>query len=125
MIGIGATAVQLIPELAKVAAEMTLYQRTPIWVSPKPDLAVPSALRRAFAAVPLTQRITRWAGSAILELMMVTGVLHYKQLPAANRLGERWCREHLRRQIRDPELRRKLTPQYSFGCKRPTFSNDY
>ncbi|MFD8495256.1 flavin-containing monooxygenase [Amycolatopsis sp. NPDC059657] len=125
VIGTGATAVQLIPELAKVAAEMTVYQRTPIWVSPKPDLAVPSALRRAFAAVPLTQRIARWAGSAILELMMVTGVLHYKQLPAANRLGERWCRAHLRRQIRDPELRRKLTPRYSFGCKRPTFSNDY
>ena len=32
---------------------------------------------------------------------------------------------HLHRQVKDPELRRKLTPDYDFGCKRPTFSNDY
>ncbi|SMD25775.1 flavin-containing monooxygenase [Kibdelosporangium aridum] len=125
VIGTGATAVQLIPEVAKVAAELTVYQRTPIWVSPKLDFPVPPAVRRAFAALPLTQRIARFAGTAVLELLMVSGVLHYKQLRAANRIGELWCRAHLRRQVRDPELRRKLTPGYSFGCKRPTFSNDY
>jgi cation diffusion facilitator CzcD-associated flavoprotein CzcO len=125
VIGTGATAVQLIPEVAKLVAELTVYQRTPIWVSPKLDFAVPKALQRTFAAVPLTQRIARLTGAAVLELLMVTGVLHYKQLPMANRLGERWCRAHLYRQVRDPELRRKLTPTYSFGCKRPTFSNDY
>ncbi|MCE7010242.1 NAD(P)/FAD-dependent oxidoreductase [Kibdelosporangium philippinense] len=125
VIGTGATAVQLIPELSKVAAELTVYQRTPIWVSPKLDFPVPPALRRAFATVPLTQRLARFTGSAILELLMVSGVLHYKQLRAANRVGELWCRAHLRRQVRDPELRRKLTPDYSFGCKRPTFSNTY
>src|SRR6185436_4398925 len=38
---------------------------------------------------------------------------------------EEICLRHMKRQIKDPELRRKLTPAYSFGCKRPTFSNDY
>lgn len=56
---------------------------------------------------------------------MVAGVLHYRNFQVANRIGEAACRAHLRRQIRDRELRRKLTPNYSFGCKRPTFSNDY
>jgi len=102
-----------------------VYQRTPIWVSPKLDFPVPKAVRRAFAAVPFTQRVARLTGTALLELMMVSGVLHYKQLPAANRLGKLWCQAHLRRQVRDPGLRAELTPRYSFGCKRPTFSNEY
>jgi cation diffusion facilitator CzcD-associated flavoprotein CzcO len=125
VIGTGATAVQLIPTIADQLAELTVYQRTAIWVSAKTDFAVPKALRTAFAKVPLTQRAVRFGGTSILEVMMVAGVLHYKEFPLANRLGERACRAHLKRQIRDPELRRKLTPDYSFGCKRPTFSNDY
>jgi cation diffusion facilitator CzcD-associated flavoprotein CzcO len=125
IIGTGATAVQLIPQVAKVVSELTVYQRTPIWVSPKPDYGIPAALREAFAALPFAQRSVRLAGAAILELMMISGVVHYKEFRIANRLAERWCRAHLFRQVRDPGLRRKLTPSYSFGCKRPTFSNDY
>jgi cation diffusion facilitator CzcD-associated flavoprotein CzcO len=125
IIGTGATAVQLIPEVAKVVSELTVYQRTPIWVSPKPDYGIPAALRETFAALPFAQRSVRLAGAAILELMMISGVVHYKEFRVANRLAERWCRAHLFRQVRDPGLRRKLTPGYSFGCKRPTFSNDY
>ncbi len=125
IIGTGATAVQLIPELAKVAADLTVYQRTPIWVTAKPDLAVPRVVRAAFAKVPLTQRAVRLGGTAILEAMMVSAVLHYDQVPIVNAVAERACRAHLRRQVKDPELRRRLTPDYTFGCKRPTFSNTY
>jgi len=125
IIGTGATAVQLVPELARTAAALTVYQRTPIWVSPKPDYRIPGPVRRLFARSPLVQRAVRLLGSSVLELMMISGVVHYKQLRAANRLAERWCRAHLHRQVRDPALRRALTPDYSFGCKRPTFSNDY
>jgi len=125
VIGTGATAVQLIPELAKVAGDLTVYQRTPIWVSPKPDYGIPRAVQRAFAAAPVTQRAVRTVGSGILEAMMVSAVVHYRQFSVANRIAEQACRAHLFRQVRDPELRRKLTPDYSFGCKRPTFSNEY
>ncbi|MGW6445478.1 flavin-containing monooxygenase [Lentzea sp. NPDC055074] len=125
IIGTGATAVQLIPELARDAAALTVFQRTPIWVSPKPDHPVPPVMRSVFARLPFVQRIVRWVGSSVLELMMISGVVRYKQLRVVNRLAERWCRLHLRRQVRDPGLRRALTPDYSFGCKRPTFSNDY
>ncbi|GAA1522279.1 flavin-containing monooxygenase [Nocardioides humi] len=125
IIGTGATAVQLIPELAKVAGHLTVYQRTPIYVSPKLDGPVPGIVRAAFAKVPLTQRATRLVGTSILELLMVAGVLHFRDLPWANATGKRVCEAHLRRQVRDPELRARLTPDYDFGCKRPTFSNTY
>jgi len=125
VIGTGATGVQLIPTIADRLAELTVYQRTAIWVSAKPDYPVPAPVRTLFSKVPLTQRAVRLAGSSILEVLMVAGVLHYKEVPLANRFGEAVCRAHLRRQVKDPELRRKLTPDYSFGCKRPTFSNDY
>ena len=125
VIGTGATAVQLIPTIVDDVSELTVYQRTPIWVAPKVDFEVPGPVRKAFARVPLTQRMVRAGGSAALELLMVSGVLHYRRLSAANRGAEALCKRHLARQVADPELRRKLTPTYSFGCKRPTFSNDY
>ena len=56
---------------------------------------------------------------------MVTAVLHYRQGKVFNRLAARLARRHLHRQVADPGLREALTPDYSFGCKRPTFSNSY
>ena len=125
VIGTGATAVQLIPEIAKVAAELTVFQRTPIWVTPKTDFRIPRWLQRLFAVQPWTQRVARRANTAWLEGMMVSAVLHYRQARFLNRRRAGLSQRHLRKQVADPELRRKLTPDYSFGCKRPTFSNDY
>src|SRR3954452_14203710 len=125
VIGTGATAVQLIPEMARKAAALTVYQRTPIWVTPKTDFAIPSVVQRLFAAQPWTQRLARRANSAWLESIMVTGVLHYRQARLFNQAAAAVAKAHMRRQVRDPELRAKLTPDYSFGCKRPTFSNEY
>ena len=125
VIGTGATAVQLIPELARRVAELTVYQRTAIWVVPKLDGPIPGAVQALFARVPLTQRAARLANTALLEAMMVTGVLHFRQARAFNAGAARLAKQHLRRQISDPQLRRRLTPDYDFGCKRPTFSNDY
>jgi cation diffusion facilitator CzcD-associated flavoprotein CzcO len=125
VIGTGATAVQLIPEIADVASELTVFQRTPIWVTPKTDFRIPGAVQRLFALAPWTQRIARKANSTWLEAMMVTAVLHYRQARVFNRAAARLSQRHLRKQVADTELRRKLTPDYSFGCKRPTFSNDY
>jgi cation diffusion facilitator CzcD-associated flavoprotein CzcO len=125
VIGTGATAVQLIPQIARRASALSVYQRTPIWVTPKNDFPIPSALQALFAAQPWTQRVARAANGAWLEGMMVTAVLHYKQAKLLNSGAAALAKAHLRRQVSDPETRRKLTPDYSFGCKRPTFSNDY
>jgi len=125
IIGTGATAVQLIPELAKRAGHLTVFQRTPIWVTPKLDREMPGWVQKAFAKVPATQRTARTVNTAVLEAIMVAGVLRYRQAKVFNRMAERVAKRHLRRSVPDPELRAKLTPDYSFGCKRPTFSNSY
>jgi cation diffusion facilitator CzcD-associated flavoprotein CzcO len=125
VIGTGATAVQLIPEIARVASQLTVFQRTPIWVTPKTDFSIPRWLQRLFAVQPWTQRVARRANAAWLEAMMVSAVLHYRQARIFNQAAAALSRRHLHKQVSDPGLRRQLTPDYSFGCKRPTFSNDY
>jgi cation diffusion facilitator CzcD-associated flavoprotein CzcO len=125
VIGTGATAVQLIPEIAPKLAELTVFQRTAIWVTPKSDGPVPRRLQKLYARVPFTQRVARGIGSGILEVLMVAAVLKYRRFKRFNQTAERVAKRHMARQVRDPETRRKLTPDYSFGCKRPTFSNDY
>ena len=125
VIGTGATAVQLIPKLAERVADMTVYQRTPIYVVPKFDFPIAGPLRRLFGRVPLVHRAFRWVTDNILELMMVSAVLHYRQFKLLNSGAAVLAKAHLFRSIRDRDLRRKLTPDYDFGCKRPTFSNTY
>ena len=125
VIGTGATAVQLLPEIAPHLAQLDVYQRTPIWVTPKLDSPIPRGLRRLFARLPPTQRLARAVSDRVLETIMVNGVVDARYMRVLNRTVENICRAHLRRQVRDPRTRRKLTPQYTFGCKRPTFSNRY
>ncbi len=125
VIGTGATAVQLVPELARTVAELTVYQRTAIWVAPKIDGPVPALVQNLFARLPVTQRIARLANTSLLELMMVSAVLHFRQAGRVNQAAAAASLRHLHRQVKDPDLRRKLTPDYDFGCKRPTFSNSY
>ncbi|HUS25373.1 MAG TPA: NAD(P)/FAD-dependent oxidoreductase [Candidatus Binatia bacterium] len=125
MIGTGASAVQVLPKIADKVAHLDVYQRTPIWVLPRTNPRIPAWLQKVFARVPLVQRCFRWLSDTVLELVMVTGVLHNRQMPFLTRMVERGARRFLASQVKDPELRRKLTPDYSFGCKRPTFSNRY
>ena len=126
IIGTGATAVQLIPELAKQAADLTVYQRTPIWVVPKIDFQFNERAKRLFARVPLTQRAIRLVTDAIYEFIIYVG-LHHRYLPfrRLNIGASDLAKMHRFASIRDKELREKLTPDYDFGCKRPTFSNSY
>ncbi len=125
VIGTGATAVQLIPEIANQLEHLYVYQRTPIWVLPKFDPKIPKPLQKLFARLPISQKVTRWVASKILEIIMVTGVLNYSKFKILNKTVEKFAIFFLMLQVKDPELRRKLTPDYSFGCKRPTFSNNY
>ena len=125
IIGTGATAVQLVPEVARKANALTVFQRTPIWVVPKVDMPIPPAVQKLFASVPIAQKAARLANTTALEALMVIGVLHFRQAKLLNRGAGALAKAHLRAQVHDPETRRKLTPHYDFGCKRPTFSNTY
>ncbi|BBZ01021.1 pyridine nucleotide-disulfide oxidoreductase [Mycolicibacterium chitae] len=125
VIGTGATAVQLIPELARRAADLTVYQRTPIWVVPKIDVRFGALARRLFARVPATQRAVRAVTDGLYEFLVYVGVLRYDSVGRLNGAARLLAGAHRFASIRDRNLRRKLTPDYEFGCKRPTFSNSY
>ncbi|MEE6169492.1 MULTISPECIES: flavin-containing monooxygenase [unclassified Mycolicibacterium] len=125
IIGTGATAVQLIPELARRVTALTVYQRTPIWVVPKIDVRFSPRAKAAFARIPLTQRAIRAVTDGIYAFMVDTAVLKHRYFRRLNIAAADLAKLHRFASIRDPELRRKLTPDYDFGCKRPTFSNTY
>jgi cation diffusion facilitator CzcD-associated flavoprotein CzcO len=125
IIGTGVTAVQLIPELADNASDLTIYQRTPIWVIPKIDFAIPPAVQRLFARFPFQQRAVRWVTDAMGELGVVPGIVYYRWARPLTVAAAKLSKMHMFASIRDKELRRKLTPDYDFGCKRPTYHNSY
>jgi cation diffusion facilitator CzcD-associated flavoprotein CzcO len=124
LIGTGATAVQLIPELAAEVSDLTVYQRTPIHVVPKIDFAIPAWLQRVFTRIPLAHRAFRQVTDTIFDLILA-GALHYRGFRRLNIAASDLSKINRFIAIRDKELRRKLTPDYDFGCKRPTWSNNY
>jgi cation diffusion facilitator CzcD-associated flavoprotein CzcO len=120
VIGTGASAIQFVPQIAKRVRSLTVFQRTPPWIMPKPDRRVTKVERALFNRVPGVQRGYR-NGIYLLQESFVLGFKNPSLLKAASGIAQ-W---HLRRQVRDPELRRKLTPDYTMGCKRTLVSSDY
>ncbi len=120
VVGSGASAVQIVPEIVPEVARLELFQRTAQWVLPKPDHYVPRVERWLMRTVPGAQRALRRAEYAAMETLGV-GFRH----PRLMRLLEYVGRAHLRASVSDPDLRRRLTPSYTLGCKRLLFSNTY
>ena len=125
MIGTGSTAVQVIPELAPVIGDLTVYQRTPMWVMPKLDLPIPAAMREVFRRVPATQRAVRWVTDVTQEILMLIAMWKYRRFRALNDSAKKLAALFRFAQVRDRGIRQALTPSYDYGCKRPTVSNDY
>src|SRR6476469_8618540 len=121
VVGTGASAVQFVPRIAPDVAKLTVFQRTPPWIMPKPDHAMPRWTRTLFRTVPGAQRLYRHLIYWLLEVR----ALGFNGHPALMKLAQRVPRAHLERQVSDPELRRKLTPDYLMGCKRVLIANDY
>lgn len=124
VIGTGATALQLIPAIADDVGTLSVFQRTPIWVLPKPDSDVGPATR-----LLLGHGAVRWAlrafGSLGVEAFLGGAVLAPERAAPIRRGVETALKAWMRSQVTDPELRNKLTPDYALGCKRPSMSNSY
>lgn len=123
IIGTGASAVQVIPEIAPIVNRLTVFQRTPIWCFPKFDVPVP-ALARWAMRLPGGKALQRLASQAFVEATFPIPAQYFTVFPLAKWM-ERVGRSYLRRQVKDPVLREKLTPDYAVGCKRPGFHNSY
>lgn len=124
IIGTGASAVQVIPEIASRVAHLTVFQRTPIWCLPKPDLPLPGAVRGSLKAIPGAKAVARLASQAFVEFTFPGIVHYYERIPGIGGV-EKAARAYLASQVRDPNTRDKLTPGYTLGCKRPSFHNSY
>lgn len=125
VIGTGATSVQLVPQLAKMAEHLDVYQRRAIWVFAKPDFRIPSVARAAFRVAPGLQSLIRGVVAAAVEVGLVGVTVYGKQVAPLTLIPNWACRAFLFTQVRDRKLRRQLTPTYGFGCKRPSVSNVY
>jgi cation diffusion facilitator CzcD-associated flavoprotein CzcO len=121
VIGTGASAIQIIPELVKQAAFVKVFQRTPCWVLPRLDVATPPPVQNLFTKVPATQQLARQALYWGHEASATALVWDTPLTSLVARLG----RAHLRAQVKDPWLRRQLTPDFRPGCKRMLVSSDY
>ena len=121
VIGTGASAVQLIPPVARQAQHLDIYQRTPNWIIPRPDRAIRPRLRSLYRRVPWLQKMVRFGIWAISEIR-VPAFLWNNRLAAGHRWLAHW---HRRRQIDDPLLQEKLKPDYDIGCKRVLLSSDF
>ncbi|WP_394837530.1 SDR family NAD(P)-dependent oxidoreductase [Pendulispora rubella] len=120
VIGTGSSAIQFVPHIQPKAERLVLFQRTAPWVLPKLDHRIPKAETWVLDHVPLVRRGLRGTIYALTEMLQIA-----QRNPAAMQQVQRIGLAHLRRQVRDPELRRALTPKFTLGCKRLLLSNTY
>src|SRR5436305_2389174 len=121
VIGTGASAIQFVPQIQPRVGHLSLFLRTPPWIVPRFDHPIPTWQRTLFRFLPITQRVVRTMIYWQHELTAFG--LVYR--PAALEEGMQIARRHLAKQIADPVLRAKLTPEYILGCKRILLSDDF
>ncbi|MGW0825135.1 flavin-containing monooxygenase [Streptomyces sp. NPDC002845] len=121
MIGTGASAIQIVPEIQPEAGRLTLFQRTPPWVMPRVDRAISGAERWLHRQLPFTAAARRGLLWGIRELQVQAFTKHPGELGLVEQLAKR----NMARAVKDPALRAKLTPDYRIGCKRILLSNTY
>jgi cation diffusion facilitator CzcD-associated flavoprotein CzcO len=125
VVGTGASAVQFVPGIVDEVAAMTVFQRSAPYVVLRPDRLYSPLHHRVFRRFPAVLAFERRSVYALTELFnrALEGTSRVRR-PLLATIRAVW-RAHLRRQVRDPELRRRLVPDYELGCKRLLFSNDW
>ncbi|MFU8877577.1 MAG: flavin-containing monooxygenase, partial [Wenzhouxiangellaceae bacterium] len=121
VIGTGASAAQIVPEIAGEVEHLDVYQRTPHWILPRPDAEIGAIRRWLFRHLPGTRKGVRF-------LIWLISEARVPGLAWSNRLAvfHKWLANRLRRrQVPDPVLRKKLEPDFDIGCKRVILSSDF
>lgn len=122
IIGTGSTACQIVGAITDQVSEMHVFQRTPHWLSPLPQIAYSAAWKKFLALFPVVQRVVY---QYYCQLMVRT----FSAATIGNTFMQRWmskiCLKHLADSVADPALRAKLTPDYEATCKRMIFCSDY
>lgn len=122
IVGTGATTVQLGPKIAEIAEQLYIFQRSPVWVAPKENPPIADEERERLASDADALRTKRWG---LWQIWEATGLDMVTTGSKLNRRAEETARAHINNQVLDSDIVAKLTPDYNFTCKRPTYSNDY
>jgi cation diffusion facilitator CzcD-associated flavoprotein CzcO len=121
VVGTGASAIQFVPRIVPRVAKLSLFQRTPPWILPKPDRPIHAWERALFRHVPGYM----WAFRNWLYWRQEIFGIGYTLKPEYLKFAEKIALRYLERAVPDPIIRAKLTPAYRIGCKRVLLSNDY
>ncbi|HUC06806.1 MAG TPA: NAD(P)/FAD-dependent oxidoreductase [Solirubrobacterales bacterium] len=121
VIGTGCSAIQVVPAIQPEVAKLDVYQRSPGWTLAKGDFAYSRLLRSVFRHLPALRRLDRTSVYAFQEIAAAAFTRHRWLLPLFRLLGMR----QIKAAIADPELRRRVTPTYEFGCKRIMLTDDW
>jgi len=121
VIGTGASAIQIVPSIAPIVKQLTLFQRTPSWILPRMDRAFSQRTQKRFRKLPLLQRLFRH----LIYWRMEMGVLGFLGNRALMRQVENMALAYLERSVPEEKLRAALKPDYAIGCKRILISDDF
>jgi cation diffusion facilitator CzcD-associated flavoprotein CzcO len=121
LVGTGASAIQIAPEIQPVVDRLVLFQRTPAWVLPRRDRRISAAEKWLYRHLPPAQRVARLG----IYLSREATVGAFVKRPGILKTAQRMALRHLERTVADPDLRARLTPDYVMGCKRILLSSDY
>src|SRR5947209_12465 len=121
VIGTGCSAIQVVPSIQPLVSQLDVYQRSPGWTFPKMDFAYKERTKRLFERFPALQRLDRAAVFAFMEFGAAAMTDKPWLLPLFRALG----RHQINKAIKDPELRRKVTPTDELGCKRVMLTDDW
>jgi cation diffusion facilitator CzcD-associated flavoprotein CzcO len=120
VIGTGASAIQFVPQIQPKVSKLHVFQRTAPWVTPRLDHQITDVEHWLLRHIPFAPRVVRWVLYWLLEWRVVLF-----RNPNLMQRVDRVARAHLKRQVKDPELREKLTPGYIMGCKRVLIADNY
>ncbi len=121
VVGSGASAIQVVPAIAPIVKELKVFQRTPSWIVPKADYEYTEFEKTLYRYLPFTQKLRRAAIFGITELL-ATAIVWDTPMTT---LLEKICKRQIDAAIKDPELRRRVTPTYRLGRTRMLISNDW
>jgi cyclohexanone monooxygenase len=120
VIGTGASSIQITPMLQRTAGHVTVFQRTPSWIQPRPNWRHSEPTRRLVRRSKTVRRLLRAVMWSFGELMLLGSLKVW-----LGRILGLLPRLNLHLQVRDRELRRSLTPHYTMGCKRLLVSSEF
>ncbi|CAF1269684.1 unnamed protein product [Rotaria sp. Silwood1] len=121
VIGTGPSAIQTVPEIQQNVSELFVFQRTPAWILPRFDRLITDWEKNLYKRFPIIQKFMRVLIYWIMEFFALSFVYRWP----LKFLIEKLVKLNLERQVKDKELRKKLTPTWEFGCKRTLITNDW